>query len=341
MKHYFITGISGFLGQNLVNEILESEKDAFIYGLVLPQENNLEVLKSFPQIKLIEGNILDNNDIDNFLSLSSNIKEEKIIIHLAGRISLYRHGDDLTTQINYQGTKNMVDISSKYHFDKFIYISSVDALNKREGNDLIYEQDRYEIDKVDGVYSKSKVLASNYVLDATKEGKINGMIVLPTVFIGPNDPFNSPINDAIKRFLKGKLPGVVKGKYNIAGVKDIAKGIYLVSSKGRINESYILAGEQIEVIDLINKVAKITNKKPVKTIFPTTLVKLGAPFIELKAKIAHQKPLFTSFAIGCLNQNSNYSNQKANEELGYLPHSLDEILVELVNWMLNSDYLDR
>ena len=338
MKTYYLTGISGFLGRNIVNEILK-EKDNYIIGLVFPNEKGIDDLKQNPNISLVEGNILDVKSIDNFLSIPS--RGTKIIIHAAGRISVYKKGDPKTTEINYEGTKIVVDSAFRNKCDKFIYVSSVDSINKTKGDTPIYEQDYYEIDKVDGVYSKSKVLANNYVLEATINRGLPASIVLPSVMIGPNDPFNSPINLAFKKFLNKKLGILVKGKYNISDVRDVAKGIVLAASKGQNGQSYLLTGVQLQILDLINRVAKYENMKPIKLTVPVFLVKLVAPFIELHAKIHKKNPLFTGFSMDCLRQNSNYQNDKAVKELGFEITDIDQTIADTVEWMKSSGYLDR
>lgn len=337
MKTYYITGISGFLGRNIVKHLL-TEKETKIIGLVFPNESNLQDLEE-QGITLVTGNISYLDNVEKFLSTPS--EGEKIIIHAAGRISLYKRRDPLTTTINVQGTKNMVDIALKVGCDKFIYISSVDSLNKQKGNDIIVEQDRYDVDKVDGVYSKSKAAANNYVLDAYQNKGLPAIIILPTVFLGPDDPFNSPLNLAIKKYLNGKLNTLVKGQYNIGDVRNIAKGIVLASQKARLGESYILGGTQISVLDFINKVAALENQKPVKNLVPIFLIKLVSPFVEGHAKAHRKKPLFTGFSMDCLRQNSHYSSLKATTELGYQIRSLDETISDTVKWMKESSYLDK
>ena len=338
MDTYYITGISGFLGRNIVKE-LNSRGKVNIVGLVFPNEQGIDDLKKQENITLIEGNILNKEDIEKFLSYPN--KGKKIIIHAAGKISVYKKGDPMCTTINVEGTKVMVDTAIKLGCDRFVYVSSVDSLNKRKGNDVIYEQDRYEIDKVDGVYSKSKASANNYVLDAYKEKSLPAVVVLPSPFIGPDDPLNNPMNYAIKRFLIGKLPALVKGQYNVADVRDISKGIIDASINGHIGESYILGGHQITMLNLINGVAKIENKKPIKLCVPIWLVKLGSPFIELNAKIRKKSPLFTAFSMDCLKQNSNYSSEKANKDFGYISGDINTTLIDLVKWMKESGYLEK
>ena len=78
MKTYFITGISGFLGRNIVLELLK--KDGIrIVGLVLPNEEELDFFYQHEEIELVRGSILNSKDLDNFLAkqkLSDNLKNK-------------------------------------------------------------------------------------------------------------------------------------------------------------------------------------------------------------------------------------------------------------------------
>ena len=165
--------------------------------------------------------------------------------------------------------------------------------------------------------------------------------MLPSAIIGPNDPFNSPINFAIKKFIKGKLNLLVKGQYNIVDVRDVADGIILTAENGTVGSSYILSGTHTSMLDLINKVADIEGKQHIKKLVPISLKKLASPFIETHARIHKKRPLFTGFSMDCLQQNSHYRCTKAREELSYSPRDLDTTLCDLVSWMKESDYLDR
>lgn len=335
MKTYYITGISGFLGVNIANELIKSE-DVIINGLVLPNEK-CDLLPKSPNIHLYKGNILNIDDIDNFLDMKSS--GERIVIHLAGYISLYKRFDKLCMNINYNGTKNMVDLSIKHNIDKFLFVSSVDSIKKTRGNDYIYEPDSYSIYDVDGVYSKSKVLANNYLLSHKDE--LNSTILLPSVFIGPNDPYSAPMNDAIRKFLNGKLNTIVKGGYDISDVRDVAKGIISASFIRKSGESYLLTGDYYTMKEFLDKVAFITSKKKVNTFIPLFIAKMVSPFIEIVARIRKRKPLFTAFSMDCLKQNSHYRSDKAERELNYKKTPLDKSLKDTIEWMYKSNYLDK
>lgn len=327
MHSYYITGINGFLGRNLVSTILSHEPDAEIIGLFLPSE----IDGSFPYKVIIkQGNILNKYEVNNFINTPC--KGDKILIHAAGRISVYKKGDPLTTTVNVEGTKTVADIAKENNVKTFIYVSSVDALDKRNDEGIIYEQDYYHIDKVDGVYSKSKVLASNYVLDqASDDFKV--IIVNPSAIMGPNDPFDAPINNAIKKAINNKLPAIVKGGYNIVDVRDVAEGIYQLIDKGMNKQSYLLVGEYISVKDLMHLSSQIAGSKKVKFIVPHWIIKLISPFIEIYSKMRKKKPLFTGFSMDCLKQNSHYSYAKCQTLFSYQPRNIENSLIDTINYL--------
>lgn len=332
MKTYYITGITGFLGRNLVFELLKKDPNARIIGFVLPNDKHRDIPGD---ITYVEGNILNKEDVSKFLSYEK--EGEKILIHAAGRISVYKRGDPLTTTINVEGTKIVTDIAKELGFKRMIFVSSVDAITRRMGKEPIYEQERYDESKVVGVYSKSKAIANNYVLDQADDN-FEVIIVCPSAIMGPNDPFGAPINIAIKKAITNKLPAVTKGGYDIVDVRDVAKGIVDLLQKGQNKESYILNGEYISVKDLMGTAATIAGAKVVKFTVPFWLIKMISPFIELHAKLWKKKPLFTGFSMDCLAQNSNYCHDKMTALTGYQPMDIKKSLTDTINWMRETNF---
>ena len=332
MKTYFITGITGFLGRNIVSYLLKKEPHASIVGFVLPNDKHRDIPGN---ITYIEGDILNSNDAHKFLSYETD--NEKILIHAAGRISVYKRNDPLTMKINIDGTRLITDTAKELGFKKMLYVSSVDAISRRKGNEPIYEQDRYDENKVIGVYSKSKAISNNYVLDQA-DSDFEVVIVCPSAIMGPNDPFGAPINIAIKKAINNKLPAITKGGYDIVDVRDVAKGIIGLIEKGQNKESYILSGEYISVKDLMGLASEISGAKKVTFTIPHFLIKLVSPFIEFYARIRHKKPLFTGFSMDCLSQNSNYNHDKITSLTGYKPLSVKESLIDTIKWMKETNY---
>ena len=81
MTTYYITGITGHLGRNLV-KVISSLSFTKIVGLVLSNDNSP---KFDEEVTLVEGNILDSNSLDKFLNTERS--DTNYLIHCAGLIS--------------------------------------------------------------------------------------------------------------------------------------------------------------------------------------------------------------------------------------------------------------
>ena len=84
----FITGANGWLGLNLVESISSGEAEKWgqkkkkIRALVLPKTDKKKILKIDSNIEIIEGDLLNNEDISSFLDGC----EDGILFHTAGII---------------------------------------------------------------------------------------------------------------------------------------------------------------------------------------------------------------------------------------------------------------
>ena len=330
MKNYYITGASGHLGRNIVLDILNNEKEDFqIIALILENEKYLDFNDLNKKITFVTGNVLSIEDCLKFLSTKKG--DKNIVIHSAGLISIYKNKDPKVMSVNINGTKNMLDASLKNHIDKFIYISSVDCIIK-EKTGIVKEPSYFDENMVQGVYAKSKAIATNCVLSYNNLG-LETITIHPSALVGPNDYFKGPINLALSKFYKGKLPAIVTGGYNIVDARDVAHGIVAAANSSYSNTSYIMSGTSISIKDLMNLSSKITSKPSYKICVPSTLVKIFSPFIELFYKIRKQKPLFTGYSMTCLHQNFNYTSEKAEKELNYNSRNFEDTLKDTFKWI--------
>lgn len=332
MKELFIvTGSSGLLGNNLVRKLLELQKKVRV--LLLPNEKISGIDQS--QVEVVYGDV---RDIESLKPLFKRQEKEKLIcIHCAGIITISNKNDNRVYDVNVNGTQNIVNLCKEHKVEKLIYVSSVHAITEKPNKELIREIDVFEPDKLKGVYSKTKAMATNIVLDSAKEG-LNACVVHPSGIIGPNDYYTGNFTELIISFLKNKLPVIVSGGYDFVDVRDVCDGIISAVDKGRKGECYILSNKFYSVKELTDTLAKITNKKPIKSVIPRWFIVPLAPLAELYYKLVKKKPLFTAYSLYVLESNANFSHEKATKELNYHPRCLDDTLKTTVDWLKEHNY---
>ena len=189
-KKVFITGITSSIIQQLIPFINSSEYQIIGLSRNLISEKN-------DAIKIILG------DIQNPSTYKKYLIDCDIIIHAAA--ITHSKNEKKYEEINFIATKNLIDFAKKWKVKTFIYISSNTAnLNN-------------------GAYSKSKVLAENYLQNNFKRWKI---IRISEIFGGAK---NEGLEKLIQNSLKKKFvlyPKNMSSKFSPLYIDDIGTLLY-------------------------------------------------------------------------------------------------------------------
>ena len=223
-KKYLITGASGFLGSAVIGKLVATS--AQIYALTLPNDRLADKLPK--EVNRINGDVCDFSSLSEFFQISD---ESTCVIHCAGIVSVASRPDDRIYKVNVEGTKNILACAESRKVAKLIYVSSVHAIPEQPKGILIKEVNEFSPENVFGQYAKTKAVATQAVLDATKRG-LNASVVFPSGIIGPNDEAKGSITSMLSSYLAGKLPVAVKGGYDFVDVRDVADGIISCAEKG-------------------------------------------------------------------------------------------------------------
>ena len=131
----------------------------------------------------------------------------------------------------------------------------------------------------------------------------------------------------IGNYLRGRLPAVVDGEINIVDVRDVASGHLPRPPTGSPGERYILGGHDVGWVELIERVAELSDVHHPFLVIP--------PEMAGPARLAERiglPGLISSEALVLMAQNWRYSSAKARSELGFRARSLDSTLRDTVAW---------
>lgn len=309
---YIITGATGHIGNNLVKKLVELKKEVKVLVRKIDQSiNNLP-------IEYIVGNIFDQE------FLNKNISSDDIVIHLAGIIDIKNKNKEQVFKINYEGANLITNICLQKKVKKYIYCSSVDAIEMKKGS-LVKEPKDINVENIKGNYGKSKALATLYVKKIMKENPdFNASIVYPSAVIGPNDWKPSAIGKMVQDSIDKKMQFGIKGGYNFVDVDDVVNAI-ITLSESDFKDDYILSGEIVSVYkmyQLTNKAIGVKRKVPR---LPMFLVWLGIPFV----------PYLSPIVFELLKTNPEYDCSKAIRDLNYQHTPFEKTIEKTVNWFKN------
>lgn len=325
---YIVTGASGFLGNNIIR-MLEHDDNAEVRAFVL----NGESITSLNNLKcsIYYGDVTKADTLNSIFDGSGDA--EIFVIHCAAVVYIKSKYNSKVYDVNVNGTKNIVDKVLEYNA-KLIYVSSVHAIPEKSDGDLISEVSIFNPDDVVGLYAKTKAEAARYVMDSVKDKGLNACIVHPSGILGPYDFSNSHLTALVREIVRGKLPMCVKGGYDFVDVRDVAKGIIMACDKGKMGECYIMSGEFVSIKKLADLVCDVVGKKRIKVVLPIMIAKIVAPFYEMYYNVKGKTPLFTKYSLYTLSSNSNFSNEKAKRDLGFVTRDITDTVRDMVMWIL-------
>ncbi len=325
---YIVTGASGFLGNNIIR-MLEHDDNAEVRAFVL----NGESISSLNNLKcsIYYGDVTKVDTLNSIFEGSGDA--EIFVIHCAAVVYIKSKYNSRVYDVNVNGTKNIVDKVLEYNA-KLIYVSSVHAIPEKSDGNLISEVSIFNPDDVVGLYAKTKAEAARYVMDSVKDKGLNACIVHPSGILGPYDFSNSHLTALVREIVRGKLPMCVKGGYDFVDVRDVAKGIIMACDKGKMGECYIMSGEFVSIKKLADLVCDVVGRKRIKVVLPIMIAKIVAPFYEMYYNVKGKTPLFTKYSLYTLSSNSNFSNEKAKRDLGFVTRDITDTVRDMVMWIL-------
>lgn len=320
-----VTGATGHIGNVLVRKLLGAGLP--VRALIWRGEDTLPLQGL--DVEQAEGDLLEPD------SLKAALAGVSQVFHLAGLISIMPGADRLLQRVNVDGTRNMLCAAQRAQVGRFVYASSIHALEDRPLDVVIDEYVPFRHGGASDAYGRSKAEASLAVLEAARRG-LPAVIACPTGVVGPYDFRRSEIGSVLMDAALGKPMPFVEGAYDFADVRDVADGLILAGERGRIGESYILSGGRISVRYMLATVREVTGRAFTCFRIPFGVAKFAARFMPFYYRWTRSRPRFTRLSLEVLRSNANISHLKATRELGYQPRSLYDSIADAVAWLLEN-----
>lgn len=334
---FLISGAAGFVGNNLIRELNQTNAAAEIRALCLPGESTAS-LKGL-SCTIVHGDVTDPASLEKLFRIDTPLRyAHTYVIHCAGIIEIRSKPNPALQTVNVEGTRNMLQKASALDpclHPRFLYVGSVHAIPVKPNHAVMTEVDSFDPALVVGQYAKSKAMASALVTQQMHKG-LDAVILEPSGIIGPQNYSPENMKELIYRVATGRLRVCVPGGYDFVDVRDVAHGILLACRRGRSGQSYILSNRYITMLEICQTVCRLTGRKPIRVILPLWLAKLAAPLCERYYDMRRQVPLFTKYAVETVETNANFSHEKATKELGYTVHTLEQTLSDILHWMERS-----
>jgi dihydroflavonol-4-reductase len=316
-----VTGGTGFVGTNLVRELLA---DGYAVRVLARKGSDKRALEGLT-VELAEGDLLDEK------SLRSALDGITHLYHVAADYRLWVPDPETLYRTNVEGTRALFQVARDQQIERVVYTSSVGALGILKDGRPGTEESPVALDEMVGHYKRSKFLAERVAEEFSGKG-LPVVIVNPSAPVGPWDVKPTPTGQMIVDFLKGRMFGYMATGLNVVHVKDVARGHILAAEKGRIGEKYILGNRDLTLKEILDTLARITGLPAPRFRVPYSLAFAVGCCFEGWAKFSRRPPRVALTGVRMAAKRMYFSPEKAIRELGLPQTPVEQALRDAVDW---------
>ncbi len=313
----FITGGTGFIGKRVLTRLVEQRHEV---RALARSDRSAALVKSL-------GASVVRGDVNDVASMREGMRGSDVVFHIAAWYELGVQNVEKMERINVEGTRNVLELAYQLEIPKIVYTSTVGVYGDTGGR-VVDESYVKPGPPFLTTYDRTKWEAHYKVALPLIERGAPIIIVQPGAVYGPGD--HSLVGDLMERFYEGRLP-VLPGPETMltyAHVDDVAEGHILAAEKGKVGESYNLAGPALTMAELVALWEEITGKRGPLFHVPASLIRPFASLVGVLEDVVSLPKLFSKEAIKILGASYAARSDKAKEELGWTLRPLREGMLE-------------
>jgi 3beta-hydroxy-delta5-steroid dehydrogenase/steroid delta-isomerase len=320
-----VTGGSGFVGANLVTELLDRGHEVRSF------DRAPSPLTEHPRLHVLEGDICDPETVAAAVDGIDTIIHTAAIIDLMGGTSVTEEYRQRSFAVNVTGTENLVQAAQAAGVKRFVYTASNSVVmgGKRiaGGDETLPYTERFN-----DLYTETKVVAERFVLsqNAPQEGGGSGML---TCSIRPSGIWGRGDQTMFRKVFESVLAGHVKVlvgskrvKLDNSYVHNLIHGFilaaeHLVPGGTAPGQAYFINdGEPINMFEFSRPVVEACGQPWPKFRVPGRLVWFVMTVWQwFHFRFGLPKPLLEPLSVERLYLDNYFSIAKAQRDLGYQP----------------------
>jgi dihydroflavonol-4-reductase len=330
----FVTGASGFIGANLVHELVARGHSVKV--LLRPESDGRGLAGA--DFERVPGDLLDRK------ALECGMENCDWCFHVAASYQLWMRDYAPMYAANVEGTRNVLEAAAKAGCTRIVYTSTVGCIGLPQNMAGKFsptdEQDIATEAQMTNHYKRSKFQAEQVALElARKELPI--IIVNPSAPVGPRDVKPTPTGQLILDFLNHKLPAYLDTGLNWVHVRDVAIGHILAAEKGRVGERYILghADGNWTMQQMLEVLEEITGVAAPKMRVPYWVALAAAHVDETISSFTGKPPKVPLAGVRMAKYKMWFNPAKAIRELGLPQTPPKQALADAVEWFRANGYV--
>ncbi|HEX5077781.1 MAG TPA: SDR family oxidoreductase [Geminicoccaceae bacterium] len=315
----FVTGGTGFLGLNLVEQLVAQGWQ--VTALHRPTSDT-RLLRQFP-VRLVEGDILDPASPRRAVPAGVDA-----VFHVAADISMWSGHADRQTRINVEGTRHVVAAALDAGAGRLVHTSTWNTYGLGQGE--ISEELPQRGGETGANYDRSKLLAEQEVRAGAARG-LDAVIVNPSHIMGRYDRkgWARLLVMARERW----MPGVPPGAGTFCHAEEVAKAHIAAAERGRRGANYLMSGADASFVELFAVINEVTGSRVPLRPLPAALFRVPARLAGAWGSLSGREPAMTPQGVENALRRARVVSRRAEQELGYRPAPLRAMVEDSWRWL--------
>jgi len=318
MRVGYITGATGCVGRNLVDELLCAGWNVVVLHR---RTSDLSRLKGC-KVRFQEVDLHD--PVSTLNSLKANTDA---VFHVAANTSHWPAEREQQYKDNVIATRNLVQASLAKKVKKFIFTSTGAT------NGCQFTDERLANGIANG-YIRTKRLSEIEVHKGVEQG-LCAVTLHPIIVIGAYDYNN--YSKFFSNLKSGRLKAALPGHIAFCHAADIARAHIQAFERGQCSERYVLGGTYTTWLDAFQRIAKAVGAPPPTTTLSLPILKVASYAMWIASMFTGKKPELTPELVGLLGDSPDVDfcdKKKAKEELGYESRDLSTMVKDCYDWLV-------
>jgi dihydroflavonol-4-reductase len=328
-----VTGGTGFIGLNLVRELVDREDPVRVLMRSTSNPKPLQQALAGRRVEIVTGDLLDPASLDPALA------GVRVLYHVAADYRLWAPDPSVLYRVNVDGTRALLRAAEAAGVRRVVYTSSVGTLGIPGDATPGTETTPVTLDEMVGDYKRSKFLAEREAAAAAARG-VPVVVVNPSAPIGPWDWKPTPTGKMLVDYLRGRMFAYLDTGLNLVHVRDVARGHILAAERGRVGERYILghAAGNLGLREIFERLAPYTGIPAPRWRLPHVAALAIASLLEAVSTDTRREPLASRTAVRMAAKRMFFDPAKAIRELGLPQTPVEQALRDAVDWFWANGY---
>jgi dihydroflavonol-4-reductase len=330
MKPTLVTGANGHVGNNLCRQLVA--RGERVRAMIRASADPAPL--AGVDVEIVRGDIMDP------VGTAAAVDGCGRVYHTAAGFLMWAKDPERDIiRPSVDGTRNVVEAAARAGVEKLVYTSSSGTIGHADSPAARWDETR-PYPEPHTHYLRGKIAAEKEAFAVAKRTGLALVSIHPGLILGPRFWKPSESVGQIIQFVNQGAPVYFDGGFSVVDVEDVARGAILAMEKGRSGERYILAGENITVKGLFDRMAELTGLKAPTVKLPVPVLRTMAALLELVSRLTGARPMIDRSQVDeFAGKFAYFDSGKAEHELGYTYLPAREVVRRTVAWVVERGFV--